>query len=241
MLTPQDIENKVFSVSLRGYSSSEVDDFLQEIVDEFSVIYSENKTLKAQVENLSETVSKYKAMEETLNGALSVAGKSADEITSGASEKADSIIEDAKATANAMISGAEQRIAAESYRLENIKREVELYKKKVISLLDAQLKVLKEYPEPGEFNIEELKESAKRQQMWQRKEDSFLNPENDNVVKDAENFEEEDMDTTADLSKTIMYSKNDVSENIFNEKNTGELPFVSMDDNGNYVVDDNNN
>ncbi len=35
MLTPQDIENKVFKTSFKGYNTEEVDNFLQEVCDSF--------------------------------------------------------------------------------------------------------------------------------------------------------------------------------------------------------------
>ena len=260
MLTPQDIDSKAFSVSLRGYSTAEVDDFLQEIIDDFIVLTDENKRLSAQVENLSEAVSKYKAMEDTLNDALGVAGKSAEEIESGASEKADKVIKTAEATANSMISGAEQRIAAEAYRFEKIKREVEIYKTKVIELLNAQLGVLKDYPVPTELNIEDLKENAQRQQLWQRKTDgssaAFSERCEGNTQEETLPDEEQKEDLTAEADtideQTLTEVENDgfedtteLDSNAVNQENkdcrfveakTSDLPCVSIDENGNYVV-----
>ena len=49
MITPKDIENKMFKVSFRGYNTDEVDDFLQEICDSYLEIYIENKKLREQM------------------------------------------------------------------------------------------------------------------------------------------------------------------------------------------------
>lgn len=49
MITPKDIENKMFKVSFRGYNIDEVDDFLQEICDSYLEIYIENKKLREQM------------------------------------------------------------------------------------------------------------------------------------------------------------------------------------------------
>lgn len=49
MITPKDIENKMFKVSFRGYNTEEVDDFLQEICDSYLEIYIENKKLREQI------------------------------------------------------------------------------------------------------------------------------------------------------------------------------------------------
>ena len=41
-ITPMDIHNKEFSRSFRGYNEDEVDQFLDEIVEEFERLYKEN-------------------------------------------------------------------------------------------------------------------------------------------------------------------------------------------------------
>lgn len=149
MITPQDIAEKEFRMSFRGYNTEDVDNFLQEVYDCFDEIYNSNQDLKEKTGRLSDAVGQYKSMEDTLNNALNIAGKSADEIEDCANEKAAEIIRNAEITAQSIIAGAEQKIRAEEYRLENIKRETELYKEKIIQLLNAQLSLLDGYPIPS--------------------------------------------------------------------------------------------
>lgn len=149
MITPQDIAEKEFRMSFRGYNTEDVDNFLQEVYDCFDEIYNSNQDLKEKTGRLSDAVGQYKSMEDTLNNALNIAGKSADEIEDCANEKAAQIIRNAEITAQSIIAGAEQKIRAEEYRLENIKRETELYKEKIIQLLNAQLSLLDGYPMPS--------------------------------------------------------------------------------------------
>ena len=42
MLTPLDIENKRFSKKINGYNADEVDDFLDQVTDDYEKIYREN-------------------------------------------------------------------------------------------------------------------------------------------------------------------------------------------------------
>ncbi len=63
--------------------------------------------------------------------------------------EASEIIKNAETMAESIIAGAEQKIAEEAYRLESIKREVEIYKSKIVELLNAQLSVIKGYPGSG--------------------------------------------------------------------------------------------
>ena len=161
MITPREIEEKGFRMSFRGYNTDDVDDFLQEICDSYTEIYESNRRLKEKTGRLSDAVGQYKSMEDTLSDALNVAGKSADEIEEDANGKAEQIIRNAELTAQSIIGGAEQKIAEEQYRYENIKREIEIYKAKIIELLNAQLCVLKGYPKSASLE-EELAAEAER-------------------------------------------------------------------------------
>ena len=78
MVTPQDIAEKGFRISFRGYNTEEVDDFLQEIYDSYIEIYEANQKLNETTGRLSDAVGQYKSMEDTLNDALNIAGRSAD-------------------------------------------------------------------------------------------------------------------------------------------------------------------
>ena len=48
-LTPLDIRHKDFKRGLRGYADSEVDEFLDEVADEFERLFKENIELSEQV------------------------------------------------------------------------------------------------------------------------------------------------------------------------------------------------
>ena len=45
-LTPMDINNKEFKKGIRGYSVEEVDEFLDEVVENYEEVYKENSRLK---------------------------------------------------------------------------------------------------------------------------------------------------------------------------------------------------
>ena len=171
MVTPQDIAEKGFRISFRGYNTEEVDDFLQEIYDSYIEIYEANQKLNETTGRLSDAVGQYKSMEDTLNDALNIAGRSADEIEESAHSKAAEILKNAELAANSIIAGAEQKIAAEEYRLENIKRETETYKAKIVELLNAQLCVLNEYPESASLSSVDST-SDKDAHMWKKHRNS---------------------------------------------------------------------
>ena len=45
-LTPMDIKNKEFKKGIRGYSVEEVDEFLDEVVENYEEVYKENSRFK---------------------------------------------------------------------------------------------------------------------------------------------------------------------------------------------------
>ncbi len=229
MLTPKDIETKIFKISFRGYDVSEVDDFLQEICDSYVEIYSENKKYQDGIKRLSDAVGQYKSMEETITDAVTVADKSASEIEIDAKQKAAAIIKNAEDTAKSIVAGAEQKIASEAYRLDTIKREIEIYKGKIIDLLNAQLSVLKEYPQSGD--CESSLGKTHEQQMWKKKSEKSF-------VKEDVEKSEDICENTMPIEAVSDTENADATAGKTAEKTTQELPRISVDDNGEYVVSD---
>ena len=233
MLTPKDIETKSFKVSLKGYNVSEVDDFLQEICDSYMEIYENNRILKEKAERLSVAVGQYKSMEDTITGAAKIADKNAYDIESDANVKAKLIIENAELTAKSIVAGAEQKVSEETYRLESIKREVEFYKNKIVELLNAQLSILKGYPQSGSIGIDIT--PTHTPQMWKKKtvEETEEITEEVKVYEDPEKTRkfksQNDFDVTEDLNLGIE-----------EDGDTDKLPCVKLDDNGEYIITENN-
>lgn len=170
MLTPQDIESKMFKVSLRGYNTEEVDDFLQEICESFVSIYMENQKNREKVERLSEAVGQYKSMEGTLQDALSVADKSTGEIEKEALRKAAEIVKNAEKSAECILEGARRKAKEEEEKVENIKREIELYRQKITDLINAQLNILNGYPASGRIDVKTAKKKVSLDEVTERLE-----------------------------------------------------------------------
>ena len=145
MLTPQDIDSKIFKQTMRGYAVDEVETFLQEVSEDYARLYRENLAAKEWLEMLSDAVRQYKAMEETLQNALSVAKRSGDDVKQNAYDRAEVIVRDAQIRAEEMIENANGEVEKIRYQYEQMKRSVEVFRAKVVSLLHAQLDIIKDY------------------------------------------------------------------------------------------------
>ena len=145
MLTPHDIENKVFKRGMRGYDVEEVESFLQEVCDSYEKLYKENLVAKERISMLSDAVKQYKSLEDTLQNALAVAQRSGEDVKKNAYGKAEVILKDAENQAAEIINHSAQEVAKVTYQYEQMKRSVEVFRAKVVSLLNAQLDIIKDY------------------------------------------------------------------------------------------------
>jgi cell division initiation protein len=125
-LTPLDIHHKEFRNSLRGYSPEEVDDFLDEVADEFERLFKENIDLNEKLEAAAVRVREYAALEHTLQNTLISAQTSAEDIKSRASAEAERMVREADAKAAEIVGTAlydKQHSQAETTRLQNAEKE----------------------------------------------------------------------------------------------------------------------
>ena len=145
MITPLDIENKKFSKQMmNGYSVDDVDDFLDDLSVDYSKTYKELTENRARVEELEESLSKYKNIEGTLQNTLLMAQSTAEEVKNVAKQQAEQIIKDAKVEAQGQIEQLNQTIIAKEQEIEELKKQFEVYKAKMESLLISQLELLKD-------------------------------------------------------------------------------------------------
>ena len=148
MITPLELENKRFAKQkIGGYSVSEVDDFLDDLTVEYGKLYKENLELKANQETLNNDVGQYKNIENTLQNTLIMAQKTADEIQEVAKQKAEQIIKDAELTARSTVEEINTQILMKQKEIEGLKKQFEVYKAKMESLLISQLEMLKDSKE----------------------------------------------------------------------------------------------
>jgi len=145
MLTPLDIENKKFSKQMmNGYSVEEVDEFLDEITVDYERAYKDNAELKEKVEELERSLLQYKTIGDTLQNTLIMAQSTAEEVKEVARQQAEQIIREAEGNARKSVDDLGQQIIMKKKELEDIKKQFEVYKAKMESLLISQLELIKD-------------------------------------------------------------------------------------------------
>src|SRR5580658_4555572 len=110
-ITPVDIQHKTFKKSLQGYDRAEVDHFLDELIESLEDEAQEKAALEAEIADLRERISHFKAMEESLQNTLILAQRTADEVKASAHKEADLIREKARLAGDREIAGYNDAIA----------------------------------------------------------------------------------------------------------------------------------
>src|SRR5580693_3503959 len=115
-ISPIDIQHKSFKKALQGYDRTEVDAFLDEIIETLEDGAQHQAALEAEVADLKERISHCKAMEESLQNTLVLAQRTADETKASAHKEADLIREKARLE-------AEREIASYNDAIGEVRRE----------------------------------------------------------------------------------------------------------------------
>lgn len=145
MLTPNDIENKVFKKSkMKGYDIDDVEDFLEQLLADYEALYKENAEIKDKFNAMQESISYYKSVEEGINKTIENAQATADNMKEVAKREAETIKQEAEADARRHIEELNNEIRRKEELLEDKKKQMQIYRIRVSSMLEAQLKILNE-------------------------------------------------------------------------------------------------
>lgn len=127
-----------------GYSVEEVDDFLDELTEDYSKNYKEVNELRSKVDELNNSLAQYKTIESTLQNTLVMAQTTAEEVKNVAKQKADQIVDEAKSSAQKKVDELNNEIILRQKELDDVKKQFDIYKAKMESLLISQLELLKD-------------------------------------------------------------------------------------------------
>ena len=145
MITPLDIENKRFSKQvMNGYNVDEVDDFLDDLTVDYTKIYKEANDLISKVDELNQSLDHYKQIESTLQNTLMMAQATAEDVKKVARQQAEQIVSEAKGAAQEKARELDNEIVLKKKELDDIKKQFDIYKAKMESLLISQLELIKD-------------------------------------------------------------------------------------------------
>jgi cell division initiation protein len=145
-ITPIDIQHKTFKKALQGYDRAEVDQFLDEIIEALEDDATHIAALEAEINDLKERISHFKAMEESLQNTLVLAQRTADEVKASAHKEADLIKEQARIAAEREIASFTDAAAEARRDHQRAVESAEKAKSELRSLLATHLALLDKTP-----------------------------------------------------------------------------------------------
>lgn len=108
MLKPIDIREKEFEIKMRGYDREQVDDFLDQIMQDMSVLYKDNSALTEEINTLKLKVSKFEAEKKSMEQSLELTKYQCEEMRKSAKLEAREIIDRAKTSADDILQSIEE-------------------------------------------------------------------------------------------------------------------------------------
>ena len=139
MLTPQDIQSKEFTKAVfGGYDMAAVDDFLEELTEDYSALYKDNAVLKGKLKVLVEKVEEYRSTEDAMRMALLTAQKMSDDMVEETQKKCDEMI----AAANRQAEETKAKLASQ---FEEEQQKLQEAKEQTASFIRASKQVMEQY------------------------------------------------------------------------------------------------
>lgn len=145
-ITVIDIQHKTFKKQLQGYDRGEVDAFLDELIETVEDESSARAALEAEIADLRERISHFKAMEESLQHTLVLAQRTADEVKAHAHKEADLIRQQARMQAEREINSLGDRIADARREYQRAVDTTEQAKSEIRTLLHSHLALIDRVP-----------------------------------------------------------------------------------------------
>ncbi len=147
MLTPQEVSARSFTKTMMGgYNMAMVDEFLDELTDDYTSLFKENAALKAKMKVLVEKVEEYRATEDSMRATLLTAQRMADSIVKEAEEKRDNILTQTETAAREKLDGYRREAEQCIKRIQQLQQETQHFVAERKALCDKELRFLEEFP-----------------------------------------------------------------------------------------------
>ena len=143
-ITPMDINNKDFKKGLRGYNVDEVHEFLENLAEEYEVLYKENSTLRERTSFLEEKLEHHIKIEATIQNTLVLAQNAAEQAKSAAQKESELILKSANESSQRMLDRAHEDVLKINDDYEKIKQEFTKFRTKFRGFMNCQIEMFED-------------------------------------------------------------------------------------------------
>ena len=182
-LTPVDITNKEFKKMLRGYDPEEVDEFLDQIVEDYEELFKENSLLKEKINAMNEKIEHYSKIESTIQNTLLLAQNAAEQAKVSSQKEADIVIKHANDSAKKILDKAHTDVVSITQEYDRLKQEFVKFRAKFRNFITVQMETFEDLE----------KDFIKHYNLNNSKEVSSFEKSNEQETKPVEEFRTETM------------------------------------------------
>ena len=144
MIAPHELKNKAFNKAVRGYVISEVDDYIDFLIDKYTEVYRKNSELEKELHNTKVKYSELHHDEDTIRAVIVKAQKLGENIVSQARVEADKIVESSRETCRKNVEEAEKKIDESVKEADRIRALSESFRQRLYDEYLEHLKILKD-------------------------------------------------------------------------------------------------
>ena len=160
MLTPQEVSEHAFAkAGFGGYNMAMVDEFLDQLTEDYTTLYKENAALKSKMKVLVDKVEEYRSTEDAMRKTLLTAQKMADDMVKEAEEKRASLVSHAEVEAEQLrLTAAQNATAAYVAKLKELYQHELDYMNSLSQLTPSAPKA----PDPVVTAVQDIEASVQR-------------------------------------------------------------------------------
>jgi cell division initiation protein len=155
-LTPLDIQQQRFRISLRGYATKEVETFLEQTANAFEDLQRETHRLADENKKLQSDIEEYQRREGTFKRALLHSQRVLDQMQENARRQADVIVAEAESKAEKLLQHAQNRVAQLQDSIADLKRQRIQVEEEITFVIETHRRLL----ETGRESARESDEQA---------------------------------------------------------------------------------
>ena len=235
MLTPVEIQNKTFKSGGLGYDKKEVEAYMHDISRNYEELYRQNLELKDKVSVLTEGIQYYKSIEKTLQKALVLAEKTADNKIAASEKEAKRIEKEARVKANIIVSDAKNELNRLHSQTVQLLEQYEKYRLQFKNLARTQMELIDS--DVFNINIQNLDAFIPSNDIDKEKKDDKdasgiqadvtlsedTSKEDNDAVSKAENDNAEEQEFLSDYSDEDFEDIDEITEGKESEDNIDSL------------------
>lgn len=206
-ITPNELSEREFTRSIRGYNTAEVDEYINRIVENYAKLYRENIALTQRLAEAEALLIASESEETRVRKTLETAKKAGDAVIEEAYTRADDIIASVKSNCDAILKGFRDKVEAQKKALSDIEKTVSDFKSELFEKYRLHIELIEQLTP-----VYELDES--------------LTPDDyvDNIVSELKN----DIATQHGISDDTASAKKNTSDAPEVELTTDKDAFLSV-------------